>query len=125
MSKLHTQFVCQECGRISIKPLGKCPQCGAWDSMVEEVVSLPEEGKGDSLRGLNLPSRPVQLNEITTDVTERFPLELQEFARVLGGGVVPGSIVLIGGDPGIGKSTLMLQVALEMAAKGRVLVCFR
>ena len=121
MSKLHTQFVCQECGRISIKPLGKCPQCGAWDSMVEEVVSLPEEGRAESLRGLNLSSHPVQLNEITTDVTERFPLDLQEFARVLGGGVVPGSIVLIGGDPGIGKSTLMLQVALEMAAKGRVL----
>lgn len=121
MSKLHTQFVCQECGRISIKPLGKCPQCGAWDSMIEEVVSLPEEGRGDSLRGLNQPSRPLQLQEITTDVTERFPLDLQEFARVLGGGVVPGSIVLIGGDPGIGKSTLMLQVALEMAEKGRVL----
>ena len=121
MSKLHTQFVCQECGRISIKPLGKCPQCGAWDSMIEEVVSLPEEGKGANLRGINAQSTPVKLNEILEDVTERFPLNMQEFARVLGGGVVPGSIVLIGGDPGIGKSTLLLQVALEMANKGRVL----
>jgi len=121
MSKLHTQFVCQECGRISIKPLGKCPQCGAWDSMIEEVVSLPEEGRAETLRGINAQSTPVKLSEITADVTERFPLDMQEFARVLGGGVVPGSIVLIGGDPGIGKSTLLLQVALEMAGKGRVL----
>jgi DNA repair protein RadA/Sms len=121
MSKLHTQFVCQECGRISIKLLGKCPQCGAWDSMIEEVVSLPEEGKAKALRGINVLSTPVKLSEITADVTERFPLDMQEFARVLGGGVVPGSIVLVGGDPGIGKSTLLLQVALEMAGKGRVL----
>ena len=121
MSKLHTQFVCQECGRISINPLGKCPQCGAWDSMVEEVVSLPEEGRDETWHGPERVSRPLQLNEITDDVTERFPLNLKEFARVLGGGVVPGSIILVGGDPGIGKSTLMLQVALEMAAKGRVL----
>ncbi len=121
MSKLHTQFVCQECGRVSIKPLGKCPQCGAWDSMIEEVVSLPEEGKGAKMHGINVQSTPVRLGEILADVTERFPLNMQEFARVLGGGVVPGSIVLIGGDPGIGKSTLLLQVALEMAGKGRVL----
>jgi DNA repair protein RadA/Sms len=85
------------------------------------VVSLPKEGKAGVLRGINAPSKPIRLSEITEDVTERFPLDMQEFARVLGGGVVPGSIVLIGGDPGIGKSTLLLQVALEMAGKGRVL----
>lgn len=121
MSKLQTQFVCQECGRISINQLGKCPQCGAWDSMVEEVISQPEEDRTPSRTGMNFSSHPLRLQEITEDVTERFPLDLQEFARVLGGGVVPGSIVLVGGDPGIGKSTLMLQVALEMAGREKVL----
>ena len=121
MTKLHTQFVCQECGRIATQPLGKCPQCGAWDAMIEEVVAEPQEGKSGSLRGITAASIPVKLSEIAGDITERFPLRMQEFARVLGGGVVPGSIVLVGGDPGIGKSTLLLQVALEMATQGRVL----
>jgi DNA repair protein RadA/Sms len=121
MSKLQTQFVCQECGRVSATLLGKCPQCGAWNSMIEEVISLPEESKKSAGRGFNIPSQPIKLKDISSDVAERFPLEMNEFARVLGGGIVPGSIILIGGDPGIGKSTLLLQVALEMASKGRVL----
>lgn len=121
MTKLHTQFVCQQCGRVATQPLGKCPQCGAWDAMIEEVVAEPQEGKDKSLRGFTAASTPLKLSEISGDISERFPLQIQEFARVLGGGVVPGSIVLVGGDPGIGKSTLMLQVALEMATKGRVL----
>ncbi len=121
MSKLHTQFVCQECGRISARPLGKCPQCGAWDTMIEEAVALPEEGKAKSLRGITTQSQPVKLSQISSELGERLMLSMAEFARVLGGGVVPGSIILIGGDPGIGKSTLMLQVALEMAGNERVL----
>ena len=109
--------------RVATQPLGKCPQCGAWDAMIEEVVAEPQEGKAGSLRGITAASTPVKLSEIEGDITERFPLRMQEFARVLGGGVVPGSIVLVGGDPGIGKSTLLLQMALEMATKGAV--CLR
>ena len=106
---------------MATQPLGKCPQCGAWDAMIEEVVAEPQEVKSDALRGITAASVPVKLAEISAEFSERFPLRMQEFARVLGGGVVPGSIVLVGGDPGIGKSTLLLQVALEMASQGRVL----
>lgn len=121
MAKTQTRYVCQQCGRTSPRPLGRCPQCGAWGSMVEEIVvpaapSIPSSG-----RGLSGGTHPRRLEEIEGDVEERLALPMAEFARVLGGGVVPGSIVLVGGDPGIGKSTLMLQVALEMASAGRVL----
>ena len=89
--------------------------------MVEEVVSPPPSSKGRLPRGLAGRSTPQRLSEIGGDVDERLPLSIGEFARVLGGGVVPGSVVLIGGDPGIGKSTLLLQVALEMAHRSPVL----
>lgn len=122
MAKTKTRYVCQECGRTSPKPLGRCPQCGAWDSMVEEIVESSEtalsRGYAHGLGGLSVPHR---LNEIDGDSEERIPVPINEFARVLGGGVVPGSIVLIGGDPGIGKSTLMLQMMLQMADLSRVL----
>jgi DNA repair protein RadA/Sms len=96
--------------------MGRCPQCGAWNSMVGELVAdQPSPSASHAGRGLGAHSAPRRLAEITGDVDERLPLSMGEFARVLGGGVVPGSVVLIGGDPGIGKSTLLLQVALEMA----------
>lgn len=116
MPKTRTQYICQQCGRTSARELGRCPQCGAWNSMVEEVVAVPQPvAPAHAGRGLGGKSSPQRLAEIKGDVDERLPLTLGEFARVLGGGVVPGSVVLIGGDPGIGKSTLLLQVALEMA----------
>ena len=122
MSKTHTQYVCQQCGRSSAREMGRCPQCGAWNSMVEEVVAdLAAPSASHAGRGLGAHSAPRRLAEITGDVDERMPLSIGEFARVLGGGVVPGSVVLIGGDPGIGKSTLLLQVALEMARSTIVL----
>jgi DNA repair protein RadA/Sms len=121
MSKTKTRYVCQECGRTAVRPLGRCPQCGAWNSMVEEIVREQEPGRAPALRGLTGASSPRRLGEIDGDVEERLPLPIGEFARVLGGGIVPGSIVLIGGDPGIGKSTLMLQMALEMAHQGTIL----
>lgn len=99
--------------------MGRCPQCGAYDSMVEEIVS--EGPSPTSGRGLSARSAPRRLSEIRAEAEERIPLPIGEFARVLGGGIVPGSIVLIGGDPGIGKSTLMLQMALEMAARLKIL----
>jgi DNA repair protein RadA/Sms len=101
--------------------MGRCPQCGAWNSMVEEVVQTVSTASRISTRGLVGNSTPRRLVEIEGDVEERLPLSIGEFARVLGGGIVPGSIVLIGGDPGIGKSTLMLQLALELARQSEIL----
>lgn len=123
MSKVQTRFVCQNCGRTAPRQLGRCPSCGSWGSMVEEVLSPApvSTGKAGGPAGLGGSSQPRRLSEIEGDQEDRIHLPIGEFARVLGGGIVPGSIVLVGGDPGIGKSTLMLQVTLEMAAKGRVL----
>jgi DNA repair protein RadA/Sms len=121
MPKTHTQYVCQQCGRTAARPMGRCPQCGAWNSMVEEIIAPPAKAMHASGRGLTGASIPRRLSEIEGDVDERWPLSIGEFARVLGGGVVPGSIVLVGGDPGIGKSTLLLQVALEIARENLVL----
>jgi DNA repair protein RadA/Sms len=123
MPKSYSQYVCEKCGRTVSRPLGRCPQCGAWNSMVEQVVSPPPAPSAVHAArvGQSAPSRPRRLREIGGDVDERLPLSMSEFARVLGGGVVPGSIILIGGDPGIGKSTLLLQVALEMARSVPVL----
>jgi DNA repair protein RadA/Sms len=123
MPKTITRFVCQNCGRTAPRSLGRCPQCGSWNSMVEEVISAPSAPAkgGRSQPGLGGAAGPRRLSEIDGDDEERLAVPIGEFARVLGGGVVPGSIVLVGGDPGIGKSTLMLQVALEMAAERDVL----
>ncbi len=115
MPKTISQFVCQQCGKVVPRQLGKCPQCGGWDTFVEEVIQTHSEPAKTHLRGMNARSEPRRMSEIAGDAEERIPLPISEFARVLGGGVVPGSIVLVGGDPGIGKSTLLLQMALEMA----------
>jgi DNA repair protein RadA/Sms len=122
MAKTHTRYVCQECGRVSASYMGKCPQCGSFNSMVEEVVHDEPVTKGPaSVRGLSGRSQPRPIGEIGGESEERIHLPMEEFARVLGGGIVPGSIVLVGGDPGIGKSTLMLQMAVQMARQRRVL----
>jgi len=118
MPKTHTRYVCQQCGRVSAGFMGRCPQCGSFNSMVEETVS---EEPRPAPRGLSGRSSPRRLNEVSGEAEERIPVPIGEFARVLGGGIVPGSIVLVGGDPGIGKSTLMLQMTLEMANRFRVL----
>ena len=122
MAKTHTRYVCQECGRVSASYMGKCPQCGSFNSMIEEVVHDEPVSKGPSaVRGLTGRSQPRPIGDVAGDEEDRIPLPMGEFARVLGGGIVPGSIVLVGGDPGIGKSTLMLQMALEMAGTKRIL----
>lgn len=122
MPKTVTHFVCQQCGRSSPKQLGRCPACGAWDSMLEEFV--PTTGpatKAVKHAGIDNQYRPQKIQDIEGDVEERLVLPVAEFARVLGGGIVPGSIVLIGGDPGIGKSTLVLQMALQIGKTKPVL----
>jgi DNA repair protein RadA/Sms len=101
--------------------MGKCPQCGSFNSMVEEVIHDEPATKSTAVRGLTGRSSPRSIGDISSDAEDRINLPIGEFARVLGGGIVPGSIVLVGGDPGIGKSTLMLQMAMEMGAKKRVL----
>ncbi|MBI3173697.1 MAG: DNA repair protein RadA [Chloroflexi bacterium] len=121
MAKTHTRYVCQECGRVSASYMGKCPQCGAFNSMVEEVVHDEPVAKPTAVRGLTGRSQPRPIGEVSGDAEDRVHLPIGEFARVLGGGIVPGSIVLVGGDPGIGKSTLMLQMTMEMGKRQRVL----
>ena len=120
--KLKTLFLCQECGSQSSKWLGRCPDCGAWNSLVEE---RPAPGGGgvqgsgavdrDKRYALAAAAGPQLYAEIDTVVAERLSTGIGEFDRVLGGGVVPGSLVLIGGEPGIGKSTLLLQAAAHFA----------
>jgi DNA repair protein RadA/Sms len=121
MAKTHTRYVCQECGRVAASYMGKCPQCGSFNSMVEEVIHEEPATKNTAVRGLTGRSSPRAISDISSDAEDRIKLPIEEFARVLGGGIVPGSIVLVGGDPGIGKSTLLLQMAMEMAASKRVL----
>ena len=123
MAKTHTRYVCQECGRVAASYMGKCPQCGSFNSMVEEIIhDEPVTAlRNTAVRGLTGRSAPRSIGEVSSDAEDRINLPIEEFARVLGGGIVPGSIVLVGGDPGIGKSTLMLQMAMEMGTKKRVL----
>ena len=121
MPKTQTRYVCQECGRVAASYMGKCPQCGSFNSMVEEIIHDEPVVKGTAVRGLTGRSAPRSIGDVSSDTEDRINLPIGEFARVLGGGIVPGSIVLVGGDPGIGKSTLMLQMAMEMAAQKRVL----
>src|SRR5688572_28454047 len=121
MAKKRTRNVCQDCGRVTASYMGKCPQCGSFNSMVEEVVHEEPVAKSTSVQGLTGRSSPRSIGDISSDAEDRINLPIGEFARVLGGGIVPGSIVLVRGDPGIGISTLMLQMAMEMAAKKRIL----
>jgi len=111
MPKTRTFYVCQQCGAQSPRWLGKCPDCGAWNSFVETMESPPSS----PVSSAGPRSAPVPLPEITTDGFARLQFPMGEFSRVLGGGIVPGSLVLIGGDPGIGKSTLLLQVSSLVA----------
>jgi len=113
--KEKVQYVCQSCGFVSPRWLGRCSECGAWNSMVEEVVP----GKVTSAAKKRVSSaKPMPLSAVQAEADDRFPCRSGEFKRVLGGGIVRGSLVLIGGDPGIGKSTLLLQEGAWLAEKG-------
>ncbi len=116
MAKSKTLFFCQSCGYESPKWIGKCPSCGSWNSFVEEVVSKNENDRNDWRQESTKSrvSKPKTLNEIESTGEIRIATPDQELNRVLGGGIVPGSLILIGGEPGIGKSTLMLQLALSL-----------
>ena len=114
--KKKTAFFCKECGNESAKWLGRCPACGAWNSLVEEPVSKTAE-KTAARTGTR--PKPMRMTEISLEESRRTGTGLFELDRVLGGGIVKGSLVLIGGDPGIGKSTLLLQVCRNLAFAGR------
>ena len=115
MARVKSFFFCQNCGYESAKWLGRCPSCNEWNSFVEESVQKTE-GKNEWRQEtkINVASKPVLLQEIEANSTSRFHTHDNELNRVLGGGLVPGSLVLIGGEPGIGKSTLLLQIGLKL-----------
>jgi DNA repair protein RadA/Sms len=119
VAKAKTRYVCQQCGSAQPKWLGRCPDCGEWNSLVETVVESQRPGGGaaDVVQSLLTPSQPQPLSAITAERTDRVSLPMNEFNRVLGGGLVPGSLVLIGGDPGIGKSTLLLQMSVVLTER--------
>lgn len=114
MAKTKRIFMCQSCGAQAPKWLGKCPACGEWNSYVEEVVEKKNKETGRLEKTVQKTSRPVPIGEIDLTEEKRINTHSDELNRVLGGGLVPGSLVLLGGEPGIGKSTLVLQIALLM-----------
>ncbi|HUC91412.1 MAG TPA: DNA repair protein RadA [Paenibacillus sp.] len=117
MAKLKSKFICTECGTESAKWLGKCPGCGGWNSMVEEKeTAVRTAGLGTQL--IHTKEKPQPIIHIESGREPRIETRMRELNRVLGGGVVPGSLILVGGDPGIGKSTLLLQTSHALAAKG-------
>ena len=110
MAKSKSVYVCSECGFESAKWYGKCPECGEWNTMSEELATV-SSGKGNGIKkSVSSVQKVMRLNEITGDVEKRISTGINEFDRVLGGGIVIGSLVLISGDPGIGKSTILLQI---------------
>ncbi len=115
MSKLKTIYICQNCGAESSKWIGRCASCNQWNTYVEEIIATTP--KTSAPAGIPGENRPVRLDEISSLHLERIDTGIAEFNRVLGGGLVPGSLVLIGGEPGIGKSTLVLQLALILKGK--------
>ncbi|MCL4489747.1 MAG: DNA repair protein RadA [Chloroflexi bacterium] len=121
MPKSHAKWVCQQCGFASAKSYGRCPDCGEWGSMVE-TAEARFTSAASSLASLAPRSEPQKITDVVTEGFKRVEVPMPELARVLGGGIVPGSLVLIGGEPGIGKSTLLLQMAANLAqSSGTVL----
>ena len=124
MAKLKTKYKCRSCGYISASYLGRCPNCGAWNQFEKETEAVQNRStKGSPSRLIKKTgiSEPVKLGNVKAEKEERIQTSMEELNRVLGGGIVPGSLVLIGGDPGIGKSTLMLQIMSELANQYKVL----
>ncbi|MCR4432312.1 MAG: DNA repair protein RadA [Tepidanaerobacteraceae bacterium] len=112
--KEKKRYVCQQCGSVAVKWMGRCPECGSWNSIVEETVHAPKKSIAEG-------AKPELIDEVEYSEEERIHTSIAELDRVLGGGIVPGSLVLVGGDPGIGKSTLMLQACGCLSSDKKVL----
>ena len=117
MAKTKTYYFCSECGYQSSSWLGRCPECGKFGTMQEEVVQAAKPSASGKSHSASAASKPKLIRDVSTSETQRIPTQCAEFDRVLGGGIVPGSLLLLGGEPGIGKSTLLLQTALSIPGK--------
>ena len=119
--KITTVFFCQECGHESSKWMGQCPACKKWNTFVEEKVSVTGSGMGGASKtaAVREAQKPVEISAISLNDGERMMTGIAELDRVLGGGIMQGSLILVGGDPGIGKSTLLLQVCRQLSLAGR------
>ncbi|MDQ0209240.1 DNA repair protein RadA [Alkalicoccobacillus murimartini] len=117
MAKKKTKFVCQDCGYVSAKWMGKCPGCQEFNTMVEEIESSTKQSSRSYVTSSTTTTKAQPLSKVVGDREPRIDTTIQELNRVLGGGIVPGSLVLVGGDPGIGKSTLLLQLSAKLAEK--------
>src|SRR6476661_10150762 len=113
MARAHTRHICSDCGHAEVRWHGQCPGCGAWNTLVEEALPAVAPGRGGAAA-----ARPVRLADVRSERLPRLPTGIGEFDRVLGGGLVPGSLVLLGGSPGIGKSTLTGMALGNVAAAG-------
>lgn len=118
-AKQTTVYYCQNCGHESAKWLGQCPMCKEWNSFAEEIVNKNRTGSGKISAGGKAKAEPVVLSDVSMKSEEKVTTGIGELDRVLGGGIVPGSLTLVGGDPGIGKSTLLLQVCRNLSSAGR------
>ena len=121
-SKIKTQYICSECGYQSIKHLGKCPSCGKWGTLQETVMAdTPQAKSASSAPGAKAVGMPRSIGQIQIDSYTRYTTGMKELDRVLGGGIVKGSLILVGGDPGIGKSTLLLQICENTSKDKKIL----
>ncbi|MGB9731486.1 DNA repair protein RadA [Calditerrivibrio nitroreducens] len=120
MAKIKSHFVCNQCGAISPKWVGKCPECGSWNSFTEEIIDTKETKNQSTPK--NIPIK--KLSSISGIEADRFITGIKEFDQVLGGGIVKGSVILIGGEPGIGKSTIILQISAILTNKRKKVIYF-
>ena len=121
MAKIKSVYICSECGYESPKWYGKCPSCGEWNTMNEEIKDTSKSAPVAKTRSFSSYSKPASINEISTDDEHRYDTGCKELNRVLGGGIVKGSLILLGGDPGIGKSTVLMQICQFMGDTLKIL----
>ena len=121
MGKIKSVYVCSECGYESPKWYGKCPGCGEWNTMTEEIKEQVKNQSSIAVKRRTVSSLPVSVNEISTAEEQRYKTGYSELDRVLGGGIVKGSLILLGGDPGIGKSTILMQICSSLDSGLKIL----
>ena len=120
-SKIKSVYICSECGYESPKWYGKCPSCGEWNTMNEEIKDTSKSVSVSKTRSISSYTKPYSINEISTEDEHRYDTGSKELNRVLGGGIVKGSLILLGGDPGIGKSTVLMQICQYMGDTLKIL----